>query len=99
MADTKAVNGNIEFTTKSGSYIVDIASLKVVIQFERHFNVSAQVMNMAPRVEYLAYMAWAAARAQNMPVADTFDGFVDELVDIEQVDGEQTDQNPTDGGQ
>ena len=99
MGDTKAVNGNIEFTTKSGSYIVDIASLKVVIEFERHFNVSAQVMNMAPRVEYVAYMAWAAARSQGIPVADTFDAFVDELVDIEQVDGEQTDQNPTDGGQ
>lgn len=100
MADSAAVNGNIAFTTKSGSYVVDIAGIKNTVAFERHFNVSAQVLQMAPRLEYIAFMAWSAARSNDLPVADTFDGFLDEVEDLEVIDdGKPADSNPTDGGQ
>jgi len=99
MAD-KAVNGNISFTTAAGSFTVDIASIKNTIAFERHFNVSAQVLQMAPRLEYIAFMAWSAAKSEGLPVADEFDGFLDEVTDLEVVeDGAPPDANPTDGAQ
>ena len=100
MADSSAVNGNISFTTPAGSFTVDIASIKNTIQFERHFNVSAQVLQMAPRLEYIAFMAWSAAKSEGLPVADEFDGFLDEVTDLEVVeDGAPPDANPTDGAQ
>ncbi len=100
MADSAAVNGNIAFTTKSGSYVVDIAGIKNTVAFERHFNVSAQVLQMAPRLEYIAFLAWTAGRSAGLPVADTFDGFLDEVRDLEVIDtDEKADANPTDGGQ
>jgi hypothetical protein len=100
MPESKAVSGSIRFETKSGSYVVDIADIRVVIGFERHFNTSAQVIQMSPRVEYIAYMAWKAAQLQGVAVPDDFEGFIDELVDIEQVEGDEPrDANPTDGGQ
>lgn len=100
MADKKAVSGNIEFTVKSGSYVVDIASIKNTVAFERHFNVSAQVLQMAPRLEYIAYLAWTAAKSQGLNVPDTFDGFLDEVEDLEVIEGDTpADANPTDGDQ
>jgi hypothetical protein len=45
-------------------------------------------------------MAWSAARSKDLPVADTFDGFLDEVEDLEVIDdGKPADSNPTDGGQ
>ena len=42
----------------------------------------------------------SAARAGELPVADTFDGFLDEVVELEVVEGEEDrDSNPTDGDQ
>jgi hypothetical protein len=100
MAEQTAVNGNIAFTTDAGSYVVDIASIKNTVAFERHFNVSAQVLQMAPRLEYIAFLAWTAGRSAGLPVADTFDGFFDEVRDLEVIDtDEKADANPTDGGQ
>lgn len=100
MTEKKAMSGNINFTTKSGSYTVDIASIKNTVAFERHFNVSAQVLQMAPRLEYIAFLAWTAARSAGIDVPDTFDGFLDEVEDLEVIDGEDAaDANPTDGGQ
>lgn len=95
----KTAGGGIRFSTPSGEWTVQITGMKNIILFERHFNVSAQVLQMSPRLEYLAFMAWTAARGQGLPVADDFDGFIDELVDIESVDAEgATDANPTAGG-
>jgi hypothetical protein len=102
MAETSAVNGNIAFTTPAGSYVVDIASIKNTVAFERHFNVSAQVLQMAPRLEYIAFLAWSAGRSAGLPIADSFDGFLDEVSDLEVIDtdeDEKPDANPTDGGQ
>lgn len=100
MAEASAVNGNISFTTGAGTFTVDIASIKNTIAFERHFNVSAQVLQMAPRLEYVAFMAWSAAKSQGLPVADDFDGFLDEVEDLEVIeDADQQDANPTGGGQ
>ena len=100
MAEQTAVNGNIAFTTDAGSYVVDIASIKNTVAFERHFNVSAQVLQMAPRLEYIAFLAGTAGRSAGLPVADTFDGFLDEVRDLEVIDtDEKADANPTDGGQ
>jgi hypothetical protein len=100
MAEQTAVNGNIAFTTDAGSYVVDIASIKNTVAFERHFNVSAQVLQMAPRLEYIAFLAWTAGRSAGLHVADTFDGFLDEVRDLEVIDtDEKADANPTDGGQ
>lgn len=100
MAESSAVNGNISFTTAAGSFTVDIASIKNTIAFERHFNVSAQVLQMAPRLEYIAFMAWAAAKAKGLPVADDFDGFLDEVDDLEVVDdAAKPNTDPTEGGQ
>lgn len=99
MAEGSAVNGNISFTIPEGSFTVDIASIKNTIQFERHFNVSAQVLQMAPRLEYVAFMAWSAAKAEGLPVADDFDGFLDQVEDLEVIDTDaKADANPTAGG-
>jgi hypothetical protein len=55
---------------------------------------------MAPRLEYIAFLAWTAGRSAGLPVADTFDGFLDEVRDLEVIDtDEKADANPTDGGQ
>lgn len=100
MAEGTAVQGNIRFTTASGEWVVDIASIRNTIAFERHFDISAQILQMSPRLEYIAFMAWSAARSADLPVADTFDGFLDEIVDLEVVEGEANrDANPTDGDQ
>jgi hypothetical protein len=61
MTETSAVSGNISFTIGTAKHVVDIASIRNTIAFERHFNVSAQVLQMAPRLEYIAFLAWKAA--------------------------------------
>jgi hypothetical protein len=81
------------------THVVGISSIKNTVAFERHFNVSAQVLSMSPRVEYIAFMAYSAASAAGIDVPDTFDGFLDKLDDISVVDEADTDPNPTDGGQ
>ena len=95
-----AVNGNIQFTAKGVDHVVDIAGIKNTVLFERHFNVSAQVLTMSPRVEYLAFMAWTAAQADGLDVPGKFDDFLDVVTDLSIVDGEGDEAaNPTDGGQ
>lgn len=95
-----AVAGNIRFTAAGVDHVVDISSIKNTVAFERHFNVSAQVLTMAPRVEYLAFMAWTAAQADGLDVPSDFDGFLDVLDDLSVVeDSDETAANPTDGGQ
>ena len=54
---------------------------------------------MSPRVEYIAFMAWSAARSDGLDVPDDFDAFVDVLDNIEVLDGPEEAANPTDGGQ
>lgn len=100
MAEGTAVQGNIRFQTAAGEWVVDIASIKNTVAFERHFDISAQVLQMSPRLEYVAFMAWSAARSAELPVADTFDGFLEEVIDLAIVDaGKERDANPTDGDQ
>lgn len=94
-----SVAGNIQFTIRGVNHVVDISSIKNTISFERHFNVSAQVLAMSPRVEYIAFMAWSAAVADGLDVPDDFDKFVDVLDNIEVMDADETAVNPTDGGQ
>lgn len=94
-----ADKGGVKFSTAKGEWTVSIASTKNIIMFERHFNVSPQVLEKAPRLEYIAFMAWSAAKDQGIPVAGDFDGFIDELIDLETVEGDgTTDENPTAGG-
>jgi hypothetical protein len=100
MTETSAVSGNISFTIGTAKHVVDIASIRNTIAFERHFNVSAQVLQMAPRLEYIAFLAWKAASTAGIAVPKTFDGFVDVVEDLEVIDGDvPADSNPTDGGQ
>jgi hypothetical protein len=95
-----AVNGNIQFTGKGVDHVVDIAGVKNTVLFERHFNVSAQILTMSPRVEYLAFMAWTAARSDGLDVPAEFDDFLDVVEDLSIVDQEDSEAaNPTDGGQ
>lgn len=96
---SSAVQGNIRFTAGGVDHVVDISSIKNTIAFERHFNVSAQVLAMSPRVEYIAFMAWSAARSGGLDVPEDFDGFVDVLDNIEVLDAPEESANPTDGGQ
>jgi hypothetical protein len=96
---SSAVSGDISFTIKGVSHVVDISSIKNTVAFERHFNVSAQVLAMSPRVEYIAFMAWTAAQSAGIAVPDTFDGFLDEVEDIEVVEGDGGAPNPTNGAQ
>ena len=96
----QAVDGNIQFTAKGVDYVVDISSIKNTVQFERHFNVSAQVLTMDPRVEYLAFMAWTAAQSEGLDVPGKFDDFLDQLEDLSVVEDDDAQAaNPTDGGQ
>lgn len=97
---SSAVEGNIRFTTDQGEFTVAIDTIKNAIAFERKFNVSATVLAIQPRLEWLAFMAWAAARDKGLPVADDFDVFVDQLQGIEAVEVEDEDAaNPTNGDQ
>ena len=96
----QAVDGNIQFTAKGVDHVVDISSIKNTVQFERHFNVSAQVLTMDPRVEYLAFMAWTAAQSEGLDVPGKFDDFLDQLEDMSLVEDDDAQAaNPTDGGQ
>jgi len=99
MADSSAPSGKIKFKTAAGEWQVEIAGFKNVIAFERHFNVGAVVLERAPRLEYVAYMAWTAARDAGLPVADKFDRFIDDVIELEVVDEDGPDQNPSDEGQ
>lgn len=95
----KAVSGNIRFTIGGVSHDVDIAAIKPVIQFERHFDCSSEILSMAPRLEYVAYMAFVAAQNAGIDVPETFDDFLDVVQDLEVVDDQPRDANPTGGGQ
>lgn len=101
MTGRKAVQGNIRFTLVSGEPMsVDISPARYVIAFERHFNVSGQVLQLSPRLEYIAFLAWSAATAAGLAVPAEFDDFIAAIDDIEVVDGDTpADANPTDGGQ
>jgi len=97
---SEAVSGNISFTAKGITHVVDISSIKNTVAFERHFNVSAQVLAMSPRVEYIAFMAWSAAKAKGIDVPDDFDGFLDVVDNLEVIDTDEApNANPTNGGQ
>ncbi len=100
MDDSKGVNGNVKFVTADGTFTVDIGSIKNAIAFERHFDTPATILTMRPRLEHIAFMAYAAAKDSGISVPDDFDAFVDELQDIEVIDAEGTEApGPTDGGQ
>lgn len=100
MDDSKGVNGNVKFVTADGTFTVDIGSIKNAIAFERHFDTPATILTMRPRLEHIAFMAYAAAKDSGISVPDDFDAFVDELQDIEVIDAEGTETpGPTDGGQ
>lgn len=96
---SEAVSGGIRFTLGGNAHTVNIAGIRNTVEFERHFNVSAQVLTMAPRLEYIAFMAWTAARSAGIEVPDTFDGFLDAVDNLEVVENEAQEANPTDGGQ
>ena len=98
MSDS-AVNGQIAFTIAGEKHVVDISSIKNTVAFERHFDVSAQVLAMSPRLEYIAFMAYTAASSAGQKVPDTFDGFLDVVDDLEILDESPEKANPTDGGQ
>lgn len=95
-----AVEGNIRFTTDKGEFTVAIDTIKNAIAFERRFNVSATVLAVQPRLEWLAFMAWQAGKDKGLPVGDDFDVFVDSLQGIEAIETD-TDEgaNPTNGDQ
>ena len=100
MGDSKGVNGNVKFVTTDGTFTVDIGSIKNAIAFERHFDTPATILTMRPRLEHIAFMAYAAAKDSGISVPDDFDAFVDELQDIEVIDAEGTEApGPTGGGQ
>lgn len=99
MSEASRPGGKIYFKTAAGEWQVDIAGFKNVIAFERHFNTGAVVLELAPRLEYVAYMAWTAACDAGLPVADKFDQFIDDIIELEVVDEEGPDQNPSDEGQ
>ena len=99
MAKQSGVSGEIEFTMSGHTHVVSISSIKNTVEFERHFDVSAQVLTMRPRVEYLAYMAYTAAKTAGIDVPATFDDFLEVLEDINAIDDEATAPNPTAGGQ
>ena len=97
-----AVEGSIRFTTDKGSFTVAIDTIKNAIAFERRFNVSATVLAVQPRLEWLAFMAWQAGRDKGLPVGDDFDAFVDSLKGIEAVEQDEDQNegaNPTNGDQ
>lgn len=96
---SQAVSGGISFTIGGVSHAVDISSIKNTVAFERHFNVSAQVLSIAPRLEYIAFMAYTAAQSAGIEVPDTFDGFLDVVDNLEVIDQPEEAGNPTDGGQ
>ena len=90
----------LRFTTTGGTWTVQIGGYKNIVHFERHFNTSAQVLERAPRVEYVLYLAWDAAIAEGLPVPEKFDAFIDEIVDFEELEDEAgADENPTPGDQ
>ena len=95
-----SVEGNIRFVTDNGEFTVAIDTIKNAIAFERKFNVSATVLAVQPRLEWLAFMAWQAGRDAGLPVGDDFDAFVDSLRGIEAIEDEPGEgANPTNGDQ
>jgi len=97
----KGIQGNIRFTLVGGEPLtVDISSASHVILFERHFDMSAEIFQLAPRLEYIAFLAWSAATAAGLAVPAEFDDFVAVIDDIELIEkGKPANANPTAGGQ
>jgi hypothetical protein len=90
----------ISFTTEAGTFTVEMFNFKNLVLFERKFNLSADVLETNTRLEYIGFCAWASAVDKGLPVAETFDGFLDEIIEIELVENPAgQDQNPTDEGQ
>ena len=96
---TDAVSGQVRFTTDTGTFDVAIDTIKNAVAFERKFNVSASVLSVEPRVEWLAFMAFTAAQDKGIPVGRDFDRFVNSLTDIEAVEDSGEGSSPTDGEQ
>ena len=101
MTTKKAIQGNIRFTLVGGEPLtVDISAASHAIRFERHFDTSAEILQMAPRLEYIAFLAWSAATAAGLAVPADFDDFIAVIDDMEVIDeGKPADANPTAGGQ
>jgi len=100
MADSGTIEGGVTFTVDSGSYVVDVGSVYCLVEFERHFKTSAQILQMEPRLEHIAWLAYSAATTNGIDVPDTFDDFLKQVKDLEVVEGPDLETaNPTDGGQ
>lgn len=101
MTTKKAIQGNIRFTLVGGEPLtVDISPARHAILFERHFDTSAEILQMAPRLDHIAFLAWSAATSAGLAVPAEFDDFVLALDDIEVIAGDKpADANPTAGGQ
>jgi hypothetical protein len=100
MADSATIEGGVSFTVGSGSYVVDVGSVYCLVEFERHFKTSAQILQMEPRLEHIAWLAHSAAKTEGLEVPGDFDDFLKEVKDLEVVEGTEVQTtNPTDGGQ
>ena len=73
--------------TKDGPATYDV-SPKVQVEFERHFKVGiAKAFQDDQKVEHIYWLAWKAAHAGGA-VVKPFDGWLDDIVDVQVQDGD-----------
>lgn len=71
----------IEVDTKPGDFV----------RFERQFNVSPEALGDNPRVEYLMFLGWAAAKRTGQTDLD-FEAFLDVIDDFDTEEAAPLDQ-------
>ena len=64
-------------------------SLKTIVLWERKFKRKASEMATAVGLEDLAFMAFEASKANNITVPVEFDNFLEKLVSVTIVEGDQ----------
>lgn len=50
-----------------------------MVAFERRFGVASAVMKTDPRLEYILFLTWSAARRSGLEGLDDFDAFVEAI--------------------
>lgn len=87
-------------TYEGQEYGLDVTTLAVMTQWEEHFDRSFGSFSDDPRITYIAYASWCAAKIQGVKVPAKFSEFcLANPTFINPDNGEGAETNPTTGAQ
>lgn len=86
-------------TYEGQPYDLDVTTLTVMAAFEEHFDKSFSWFSEDPRITFIAFASWCAAKEQGVKVPAKFSEFCSANPTFENPDGNSADTNPTTGEQ